>query len=247
MFYVQRAICSELVILSTLWLLGATAAAEPIPDIFFYQAAYTEFTRGNYGAAILGFMEFIERFPNDELAAEAQYWSGEANLRIARDRAAQGEPATRFYEWAVQDFRRVVINYPKSDKVPRALYEEALALLELKQQALAVARLQYIVDQFPRTEEATLARDRLAAFREGGAVPQGHVWVLWRHVLVPVSGKGMSAQQLSIALGAWPSREECERARFAEQQAREKAAATSGSLGAVRDACLPDTVDPRQR
>ncbi len=130
-----------------------------------YQTAYIDFTRGNYALAIAGFEEFIKRFPDSDLADKAQYWIGEANFSIARDLDAKGQPPTQAYERAVQEFRKVVINYPKGDKVPTALYKEALTLLELKQQALATARLQYLVDQFPQTEEAALARDRLAALR----------------------------------------------------------------------------------
>lgn len=130
-----------------------------------YQTAYIDFTRGNYSLAIAGFEEFIKRFPDSDLADNAQYWIGEAHFSTARDLASKGQPAAQAYERAVQEFRKVAINYPRGDKVPTALYKEALTLLELKQQALAQARLQYLVDQFPQTEEAALARDRLASLR----------------------------------------------------------------------------------
>ena len=58
--------------------------------------------------------------------------------------------------------RRVSLNYPRGDKVPTALYKEALALLELKQPRLAQTRLQYLIDNFPQSEEAPLAKERLA-------------------------------------------------------------------------------------
>ena len=44
--------------------------------------------------------------------------------------------------------------------------EEALALVELKQTALAQARLQYLVEHFPQSEEAPLAKERLASLKE---------------------------------------------------------------------------------
>ena len=46
--------------------------------------------------------------------------------------------------------------------MPTALYKEALALLELKQTRLAQTRLQYLLDNFPQSEEAPLAKERLA-------------------------------------------------------------------------------------
>ena len=66
---------------------------------------------------------------------------------------------------AVQEFRKVVVNYPRGAKVPTALYKEALTLAELKQTALAQTRLQYLLDHFPQSEEAPLAKERLAALR----------------------------------------------------------------------------------
>ena len=47
--------------------------------------------------------------------------------------------------------------------IPTALYKEALALLKLKQTKLAQARLQYLIDNFPQSEEAPLAKERLTA------------------------------------------------------------------------------------
>jgi TolA-binding protein len=73
--------------------------------------------------------------------------------------------ATQEFERAVQEFRRVLINYPRGDRVPTAVYKEALALLELQQPALAEARLQFLVDQFPYTEEAAKAKEDLAKLR----------------------------------------------------------------------------------
>ncbi len=65
----------------------------------------------------------------------------------------------------MQEFRKVLANYPRSDKAPASLYKEALVLLELKQPAVAEQRLQYLVETFPQSEESALARERLAALR----------------------------------------------------------------------------------
>lgn len=133
-----------------------------------YQTVYIDFSKGNYLLAIAGFQEFLRRYPDSDLADNAQYWIGEAQFSLARAYAAQGqeEKAKKALSQAVQEFRKVIVNYPRGDKVPTALYKEALALLELKQQSLAQARLQYILDHFPRSEEAPLARERLAGLKE---------------------------------------------------------------------------------
>ena len=152
---------------------GPVAAVPPRPttgalqpqDI--YQAAYIDFSKGSYSLAIAGFREFLRRYPDHELAGSAQYWIGEAYLSLARGftDATQGDKANESLEQAVQEFKKVLANYPRADKVPTALYKEALALIDLKQPALAQARLQYLVDNCPRAEETSLARERLAALK----------------------------------------------------------------------------------
>jgi TolA-binding protein len=59
----------------------------------------------------------------------------------------------------------VVANYPRGEKAPTALYKEALALIELKQPALAQQRLEYLVANFPQAEETPLARERLVTIK----------------------------------------------------------------------------------
>jgi len=131
-----------------------------------YQAAYLDFSKGLYPLAVSGFRDFLRRFPDSALADSSQYWIGEAYFSMARATASQPEKARENLEQAVQEFRKVVVAYPRGSKVPTALYKEALALVELKQTALAQARLQYLVEHFPQSEEAPLAKERLASLKE---------------------------------------------------------------------------------
>jgi len=132
-----------------------------------YQAAYIDFSKGSYSLAIAGFREFLRRYPDHELAGSAQYWIGESYVALARgfSDASQSDKASESLEQAVQEFKKVQANYPRADKVPTALYKEALALIDLKQPTLAQARLQYLVDNFPRAEETSLARERLTTLK----------------------------------------------------------------------------------
>ena len=142
----------------------ATGALQP-QDL--YQAAYIDFSKGSYALAIDGFREFLRRYPDHPQANSAQYWIGECQVALAQQytNAGQTERASEALQRAVQEFRKVVANYPRGDRVPTALYKEALTLIELKQPAVAQARLQYLVDNFPQAEEAPLARERLAALK----------------------------------------------------------------------------------
>ena len=128
-----------------------------------YKTAYLDFTKGNYTLAISEFREFVRRHPDASQADGAQYWIGESYFSMGRAAASAGqaEKAREALEQSVQEFRKVFVNYPRGRQVPTALYKEALALVELKQVKVAQARLQYLVDNFPQSEEAPLARERL--------------------------------------------------------------------------------------
>lgn len=159
---------------------GAAPAPAPAPSVALvppparsgataeesYQAAYLDFSKGLYPLAVSEFRDFLRRFPDSALADSAQYWIGEAYFSMARATAGQPDKARENLEQAVQEFRKVIVAYPRGSKVPTALYKEALALVELKQTALAQARLQYLVEHFPQSEEAPLAKERLATLKE---------------------------------------------------------------------------------
>jgi len=142
----------------------ATNALQP-QDI--YQAAYIDFSKGSYPLAMAGFREFLRRYPDHPLAGNAQYWIGEGYFSQARAaaNAGQAERVGQELESAVQEFRKVLANYPRSEKAPTALYKEALALIDLKQPAVAQQRLEYLVANFPQAEETPLARERLNSLK----------------------------------------------------------------------------------
>ncbi|OGK82148.1 MAG: hypothetical protein A2050_12035 [Candidatus Rokubacteria bacterium GWA2_73_35] len=143
-----------------------TGALKP-QDI--YQAAYIDFSKGSYSLAIAGFREFLRRFPEHELAGSGQYWIGESYLSLARGytNTDQADKAEEALAQAVLEFKKVLANHPRSDKVPTALYKEALALIDLKQPQQAQARLRYLIENFPQAEETPLARERLASLTSG--------------------------------------------------------------------------------
>jgi TolA-binding protein len=146
---------------------GSRPATNALTPQDIYQAAYIDFSKGSYALAVAGFREFLRRFPDHQLAGNAQYWIGESHFSVARGfiNAGQADKASQEMEQAVQEYRKVLANYPRGEKAPTALYKEALALIELKQPGLAQQRLEYLVANFPQAEEAPLARERLAAIK----------------------------------------------------------------------------------
>ncbi len=146
---------------------GSRSSTEPGAEES-YKAAYADFTKGNYTLAVAEFREFVRQHPDSPRVDSAQYWIGESYFSMGRAAAAAGqsERSREALERSVQEFRKVFVNYPGGRQVPTALYKEALALVELKQTKVAQARLQYLVDNFPQSEEAPLARERLKSLGE---------------------------------------------------------------------------------
>ena len=98
-----------------------------------YQTAYIDFTPGNYNLAVAAFREYLKLYPSTSLAENAQFWIGESHFSLARAHQARGEA-----DRAVQELRARRPGVPEGrrrlspgDRVPAALYKEALALAEL--------------------------------------------------------------------------------------------------------------------
>jgi len=114
-----------------------------------YQAARSDYGRGSYDLALSGFREFLQRFPESELADNALYWVGECHYAAGR------------LTDAVSTFDEVVSRFPEADKAPDAAYKKGLALLDLNRTAEGIMQLQHVRDSFPGTPAARLARTKL--------------------------------------------------------------------------------------
>jgi tol-pal system protein YbgF len=114
-----------------------------------YDAAYLDLTKGNYDLAITGFSNYLKYFPETEQGANAQYWLGECYY------------AKKNYTRSSIEFHKVLENYSTGTKVPSALYKLGLSLLELKSVGQAKKYLQELTDNYPNTQEAKLAKEKL--------------------------------------------------------------------------------------
>lgn len=123
------------------------AASEDPREI--YQAAYRDYQRGNFDLAIAGFKDFLNRYPNSDLAVNAQYWIGESLY------------SQKKYNEAIDQFDLVVQKYPKSEKAPGALLKKGFAYLAMNQRPQAIVQFQYVVHEYPSAHEAALAKERL--------------------------------------------------------------------------------------
>lgn len=119
-----------------------------------YNQAYRNFLEGSYDLAITGFSSYLQRYPAGSLAPNAQYWIGESHY------------GKKDYAQAVEAFEKVSVQYPKNDKVPSALLKAGYAYLALGNGELARTYLKRVVEQYPYSREATLAKVKLAETKE---------------------------------------------------------------------------------
>lgn len=120
----------------------------------FYEAAQQQFRRGSYETARAGFEDFLENYPDHELAPDARYF-------LAESLAEAGEP-----DRAVEEYRRVVELHPDSQRAPTALYK--LGMLEVERGNASEARRYFerVELGYPNSPEAQLARDQLRRLRQ---------------------------------------------------------------------------------
>jgi tol-pal system protein YbgF len=119
-----------------------------------FAVAYSDYSHGNYALAISEFQQYVETYPDSELADNAEYWIGE--ILYARKR----------YEDAIEVFSHVYNISPRGDKVAIALYKRALALAEMGRHDDAVAQLNALAKAYPKRQESEMAKQRLQEWRQ---------------------------------------------------------------------------------
>jgi tol-pal system protein YbgF len=115
-----------------------------------YTNAYKEFKDGKYEEARRDFQKFLDTYPKAEYSDNAQFWLGECYY-------VEGK-----YEKAILEYEKVIKNFSTSEKVPHALLKQGLSFLKLKDKASAKLILQQVIKDYPNTNQARIARARLA-------------------------------------------------------------------------------------
>jgi tol-pal system protein YbgF len=121
------------------------------PSRHLYDRVMEEFKHRDYEAALAGFRFFLELHGQSSLAANAQYWVGECQYRLGR------------YKDALKSFSNVVSDYPLSPKLAASTLKIGQAYTRLKDSEKARMTYERVVDQYPESAEAELARKALDA------------------------------------------------------------------------------------
>ena len=127
----------------------ATPANPRIQPQQLWGQAWGDYTGGNYSIAIKGFEAFLASFPKHTQAHEAQLYIAESLAWEKKDMEA------------VTAYERVIANYPGSPSVPTAYYKRGMAYERLGESARAKESYEALIKQFPDSQQAVLAKQRL--------------------------------------------------------------------------------------
>ena len=127
---------------------GANPAQAPPPDVL-YNNGLRDYNSGKYDIAGQEFNDYLKFYSNTDLAGNAQFYLGEIAYR-------QGN-----FQGAIQAYDTVLQQYAGGNKAAAAQLKKGFALLELGQRDAGVRELNSLIARYPRSVEATQARERL--------------------------------------------------------------------------------------
>jgi tol-pal system protein YbgF len=138
----------------------AAPVVEIVPEVTVSPEAQLEYDNarilydsGDYDSAITLFSAFLEKYPKQQLAANAMYWLGESYYSIEE------------YRKAIKEFERITWKYPNSAKAPDAQFKLGLSYLKLGDKFLARQELEKVKRQYPNYERMNQVNSYLSGLK----------------------------------------------------------------------------------
>lgn len=131
---------------------GKTYNVQPAEKAAFEQAL-ASFRGGQFATSTTQFQAFIAQYPSSPYVGEAKYWLG--NSLYGQQR----------YRDAVNAFQDLIQSQPDAQRVPEAMLGLASCQLELREVKSARLTLERLIKNYPQSEAAAAAHDRLSKLR----------------------------------------------------------------------------------
>ncbi len=131
--------------------------ARPADKKDFFALAQAKQKSGDVAVARQLYLDFIKKFPRDDLAGEAHFQLGETYF--VEDRCAEALP----------EYGQLVKAFPNSKSMPTALLHSADCFQRLKNLDAAQAALEQVIKRYPGTDAAKKAKARLADLKKPAA------------------------------------------------------------------------------
>jgi tol-pal system protein YbgF len=115
-----------------------------------YASAKQAYDNGDFQSALQGFELFLEKFSDSDRADNARFWIGEIYF------------AEQWYERAILEYEKVIKNYPDGNKVAGAYLKQGFSFEKIGENANARLILNELLEKFPDSNEAKIAKKKLA-------------------------------------------------------------------------------------
>ena len=122
-------------------------------ELELYDTSLALYREGKFEQAMEGYKNFLRKYPQSDLADNAQFWIGECHM------------AMKQYEQAILAYQVVIKKHPKGNKVPNAMLRQAIAFWEIKDKTSFRLLLKKIISKYPKSSEAEIARQKLKRSR----------------------------------------------------------------------------------
>ena len=120
-----------------------------LSDAALLNGGMEKLKQNSYAAARESFSTLLRTYPKSELVADAQYYIAESYF------------SEKWYEKAILEYQVVISRYTKSKKRPAALYKQARSFEITGDMANAKSRYTDLVNVYPKSAEAGLAKKKL--------------------------------------------------------------------------------------
>jgi tol-pal system protein YbgF len=118
-----------------------------------FEASLAVFRTGDFAAAQNSLLAFLRKYPTSGYASSTLFWLGNAQY------------ATKDYKESIVNFRKLLSIAPQHARAPEAMLAVSNCLVELKDIKAAKKAMEDLVKQYPTSEAAQTAKDRLARLR----------------------------------------------------------------------------------
>lgn len=122
-------------------------------EIRDFDAALTTLRKADFVTAQTSFLDFIRRYPQSGYGPSALFWLGNAQY------------ALRAYREAIVNFNSLLAMAPDHVRSPEAALSIANCQIELKDTLAARKTLTDLVTVYPKSEAASVAKDRLTKLK----------------------------------------------------------------------------------
>lgn len=136
---------------------GGESAPNVSNEETVFNEGYKSLTEGRYKDARDNFKLVLSKYPGSAKASDAQYWLAESYYREGN------------FEEAILAFQKFIDIYPKDSRVPLSYLKQGLSLINIGRKEEARLFLQTLIDKFPKSQEARVAKEKLAGL--GGGKP----------------------------------------------------------------------------